>query len=153
MSSVPNESQLKMAALAPRASSDRSQVGILLSRDLIFTTKVQGTARSLGYNITVVGDVSKARVEIESSRPRLVLIDLTSGDLCAPSAMSEYVTLAGPQTWLVAFGPHVESEALARAKAVGCQVVLPRSKFAGDLPRLLQFYFSRLPEAADKTMD
>ena len=52
-----------------------------------------------------------------------------------------------------AFGPHVESEALARAKAAGCHVVLPRSKFAGDLPRLLQLYFSQLPPVIGKTGD
>jgi hypothetical protein len=153
MSSAQNESQSKMALAASQALSDRSPIGILLCRDLIFTTKVKETALSLGYHIAVIGDVSKAKVEIESLRPRLVLIDLTSGDLSAPSAMNEYVALAGPETWLVAFGPHVEAEALSRAKAAGCQVVLPRSKFAGDLPRLLQFYFSRLPEAAERTMD
>jgi hypothetical protein len=153
MNSLQNESQSKMASPAPEASSDRTQIGILLCRDLIFTTKIQGTALSLGYHISVIGDVSKAKMEIESSNPRLVLIDLTSGELSAPSAMCEYVALAGPKTWVVAFGPHVETNALARAKAAGCQVVLPRSKFAGDLPGLLQFYFSQLPAAADKTVD
>jgi hypothetical protein len=149
MSSDQNKSQSRMALPLPQPPSDRSPIGILLCRDLIFTTKVQGTALSLGYDIAVIGDVSKAKKEIESLHPRLVLIDLTAGELSAPSAMSEYVALAGPEAWLVAFGPHVEALALADAKAAGCQVVLPRSKFAGDLPRLLQFYFSRLPGGGD----
>jgi hypothetical protein len=59
--------------------------------------------------------------------------------------MSEYVKLAGPNVWVIAFGPHVEEEALAEAKAAGCQVVLPRSKFAGSLPTLMQLYFSHEP--------
>jgi hypothetical protein len=122
-----------------------SQIGILLCRDLIFTTKIQRTALDLGYQIAVVGEVSQARLAIESQHPRLVLIDLTAGELATPTLLSEYATLAGRETWLVAFGPHVESETLVRAKVAGCQVVLPRSKFAGDLPTLLRFYFSRLP--------
>jgi CheY-like chemotaxis protein len=143
--SLQNEPQPSTAPSVALASTDRSQTGILLCRDLIFTTKIQGTARSLGYRIEVVHDVSNARVEIESLRPRVILIDLTAGELSGAAAMSDYVSLAGPETWVVAFGPHVEVEALARAKAAGCQVVLPRSKFAGDLPRLLQFYFSQHP--------
>ena len=84
--------------------------------DLIFTTKIQRTALDLGYEILVIGDVSKARWEIESKRPRLVLIDLTARELSTFSLLSEYGALAGPETWLVAFGPHVESETLAGAK-------------------------------------
>jgi hypothetical protein len=59
--------------------------------------------------------------------------------------MSGYFKLAGPDVWFVAFGPHVDEEALAAAKAAGCQVVLPRSKFASDLPRLMRWYFSQRP--------
>jgi hypothetical protein len=125
--------------------SDCSRLGLLLCRDLIFTTKVQSTALDLGYQILVIGDVSKARWEIESNRPRLVLIDLTARELSTFSLLSEYVALAGPETWLVAFGPHVESETLAGAKAAGCRVVLTRSKFSSELPNLLRFYFSHLP--------
>jgi hypothetical protein len=145
MDSVQNASPSEMISPASQVPSNDSQIGILLCRDLIFTTKVKETALTLGYNISVIDDVSKAKVEIGLLRPRLVLIDLTAGELAASSAMSEYVAIAGPDIWLVAFGPHVDSEALASAKTAGCQVVLPRSKFACDLPRLLQFYFSRLP--------
>ena len=83
----------------------------------------------------------RPRAEIESLHPRVVLIDLTAGELSASAAISDYVALAGPETWLVAFGPHVEALALAEAKAAGCQVVLPRSKFAGELPTLLAVLF------------
>ncbi len=146
MSSVQDESQSRMVSPVSHAPSDRTQSGILLSRDLIFTTKVKATALSLGYRISVIGDVSKAKAEIESSHPCLVLVDLTAGELSAPSAISEYVAIAGPHTWLVAFGPHVDSESLANARAAGCQAVLTRSKFAGDLPSLLRSYFNRWPE-------
>jgi hypothetical protein len=146
VASLHNESQSKVAPFSAPTSTDRSQVGILLCRDLIFTTKIQGTARALDYRIEVIGDVAKAKVGIESLHPRVVLIDLTAGDLSTSAAISEYLALAGPETWLVAFGPHVEALALAEAKAAGCQVVLPRSKFAGDLPTLLQFYFSQRPD-------
>jgi hypothetical protein len=140
-----NELSSRMPSAPELEPCDSSRLGILLCRDLIFTTKIQSTALDLGYQIMVIGEVSKARWEIESKRPRLVLIDLTARELSTSSLLSEYVALAGLQTWLVAFGPHVESETLTGAKAAGCRVVLPRSKLAGDLPNLLRFYFSHLP--------
>jgi hypothetical protein len=126
-------------------ASDQSHTGILLSRDLIFTTKVQGTARELGYNVLVIGNLAQAKSAIGTLQPRVIFVDLTAGELSAPAAMSDYVKLAGPLVWVVAFGPHVDIEALANARAAGCQVVLPRSKFAGDLPTLMQLYFSKRP--------
>jgi hypothetical protein len=104
-----------------------------------------GTAQALGYHIQVAGDARAVQLAIEALCPQVVFIDLTAGELVAPQALSNYLKLAGPGVWFVAFGPHVEEAALAAAKAVGCQVVLPRSKFAGDLPRLMQSYFSRRP--------
>ena len=133
-------------ASSPSISSDPNQIGILLSRDLIFTTKIQGTAQALGYRVEVIGDLVQARSKIETLRPQVIFVDLTAGELSAPLAIAEYARLAGPDVWLIAFGSHVDREALLGAKAAGCQNALPRSKFAGDLPALLQFYFTRRPQ-------
>jgi hypothetical protein len=125
--------------------SECTRTGILLCSDLIFTTKVRGTAQALGYHLEVIGDVFKAKSAIGALHPRVIFIDLTAGKLSAPDSLSDYIKLAGPDVWFVAFGPHVEKESLAKAKAAGCQVVLPRSKFADDLPALMQFYYSQRP--------
>jgi hypothetical protein len=39
-------------------------------------------------------------------------------------------------------GPHVDAERLAQARAAGCSLALPRSKFSADLPELLRRCFS-----------
>ena len=131
-----------MIALSPAPTTAKPDpTGLLLCRDLIFTTKVMGTAKALGYHVQVAGDVRSAQSAIETLCPRVIFIDLTAGELVAPQALSHYLKLAGPDVWFVAFGPHVDEAALAAAKAAGCQVVLPRSKFAGDLPRLMQLVF------------
>jgi hypothetical protein len=124
-------------------------VGILLCRDLIFTTKMRGTADELGYRLLVVSNVSLARAMIEKWRPRVVFVDLTAQDLAAPAALIAYRKLAGPATWFVAFGPHVERETLAAAEAAGCQAVMPRSKFAAELPALMRQYFSQPATLSD----
>ncbi len=124
-------------------SADPEATGLLISRDLIFTTKVKGTAAALGYRLQVAGEPSLARSLIETSRPRVVFVDLTAGEVVSPSALSVYLKLAGPDVWFVAFGPHVEAEALTAAKAAGCHAVLTRSKFSGELPELIRHYFNQ----------
>jgi len=123
-------------------TTDPESTGLLLCRDLIFTTKVKETAAALGYQIQVAGNPLLARSLIESSRPRVVFVDLTAGEMVAPGALSDYRKLAGPDVWFVAFGPHVEAESLTAARTAGCQAVLTRSKFTAELPELMRIYFS-----------
>ena len=120
---------------------DDTATGILLSRDLIFTSKVTGTARSLGHRMLVAGNIEPAAAMIAEWRPRVVFVDLTAGELVSPEALLGYQKLAGPGTPFVAFGSHVDTEALAAARAAGCDPVLPRSKFAAELPDLIKCYF------------
>jgi hypothetical protein len=145
MEPLQNDSPPPIVLSHVESAGEVGPTGLLLCRDLIFTTKVAGTAKALGYHVQVVGDARSAQSAIVTLRPQVIFIDLTSGELVASEALRDYFKLAGPDVWFVAFGPHVEEEALASAKAAGCQVVLPRSKFAGDLPKLMQSYFSRRP--------
>jgi len=45
------------------------------------------------------------------------------------------------ETPFVAFGSHVDTEALAAARAAGCDPVMPRSKFSMELHELIRRYF------------
>lgn len=58
----------------------------------------------------------------------VVLVDLArhGGDVSA-------VRAAAPGARIVAFGPHVDDEALAAARADGADAVLPRSRFFADV--------------------
>jgi hypothetical protein len=121
--------------------------GLLLSCDLIFTTKIRATADSLGHQIQVVSDPTQVESLIIQLRPRLVLFDLSARDLCAPSQIQSVRKLAGLDVWLVAFGSHIDADALAAAKIAGCQAAIPRSRFTSELPALLQRYLSQSPTA------
>ena len=122
----------------PNASSPPP--GILLSRDLIFTSKVTGTARMLGRRVLVAGDVALASTMIAQWQPRVVFVDLAAGDLVSSAALLAFQKLAAPATPFVAFGSHVDTAALAAARALGCDPVLPRSRFSAELPELIGRY-------------
>src|SRR5262249_48889882 len=101
--------------------------GVLLSRDLIFTTKITSTAAALGSRVHVASNEFSATSLIESSRPQVVFVDLTAGAMVAPEALARYRKQTGPGSQFVAFGPHVDADSLAAAQSAGCQVVLTRS--------------------------
>ncbi len=114
--------------------------GLLLSRDLIFTSKITGTARELGHRVVVAGSVPLASTMIEQGQPRIVFVDLSAGDLVSIPALLAYRKIAPAETTFLAFGSHVDTNALAAARSAGCDPVLPRSKFSAELPALIQRY-------------
>ncbi len=114
--------------------------GLLLSRDLIFTSKVTGTAKLLDRQVIVAGNSALAQAMIAQWRPRAVFIDLSAGDLVTPDAIRAYRLAAGPETPFIAFGSHVDVSGLADAAEAGCDPVLPRSRFTAELPELIRRY-------------
>ena len=115
--------------------------GLLLSRDLIFTSKVTGTASALGHRVIVAGNVALASAMLAKWSPTVVFVDLAAGDLVSTDSIVKYLGIAPPGTPFVAFGSHVDVSALAAAAAAGCDPVMPRSKFTAELPALIRRYF------------
>lgn len=116
------------------------RVGLLLCRDLIFTSKVTGTARALGRTVLVAGDRAQALKMLEERRPAVVFVDLAAGELVAEPALRGLIEVAAAGTPFVAFGSHVDTQALDAARDAGCGLVLPRSRFSGELPEIIERY-------------
>lgn len=113
---------------------------LLLSRDLIFTSKITGTAQQLGLTVKAIADKAAAADLIRAGQARVLLLDLAARDLTGPEAVRSYRELSAPNTIFLAFGAHVDANALDAARAAGCDVVMPRSRFSAQLPALLQQY-------------
>jgi CheY-like chemotaxis protein len=121
--------------------------GLLLSRDMFFTSKITGTARLLGRQVLIAGNVELAKAMIDDWHPAAVFIDLAAGHLIGPDALVAYREAAGPDVPFIAFGTHVDTAGLAAARAAGCDPVLPRSAFTSQLPDLVRkFLGSDEPE-------
>ena len=113
--------------------------GLLLSRDLIFTSKVTGTARMLGRQVLTAGNAALAQAMIEQWKfPRRLRRPRREATSSGPRRCVAYRTVAGPATAFVAFGSHVDTASLAAAEVAGCDPVLPRSKFSAELPELIR---------------
>ena len=111
--------------------------------DLIFATKVRATADAAGIITRPVRDVAmlRARLDrVDDGKPnepvRALLLDLETGD--AGLALIDEIKAAGAGVRVVAFGSHVETAALAAAKARGADTVMTRGGFTARLPDLLR---------------
>ncbi len=114
--------------------------GFLLTRDLMFTSKVTSTAASLGLRIEVVGTIEQLNLRVAEAAPRAVFLDLSLSDVDPVQVMAALPVAARPQ--VIAFGSHVDEAGLNAAREAGCDDVMPRSKFAATLPDLLQRVFA-----------
>lgn len=114
--------------------------GLLLTRDLMFTSKVTGTAAALGLRIETVGTLDSLQARAAAVHPRVVFIDLGCAEF-APQAVMDRLT-AEPRPVVIAFGSHVDVGRLEAALAAGCDDAMPRSRFSATLPDLLRQIFN-----------
>lgn len=116
------------------------RVGLLISRDLFFNSKVTGTASALGARVIVAGTREAALARIASDLPCVIFVDLAAGEAVSPPALASY-RAAVPGIEIIAFGSHVDTDALRSAREAGCDEVMPRSKFTMVLPDMIRRVF------------
>jgi CheY-like chemotaxis protein len=111
--------------------------GLLLSDDLMFTSRITGTARDLGLVVRTARSAGVLRELAGRHTPRCVLLDLANPGLDIGSLVGWLKGECAPAPFVVAYGSHVDTATLRAARAAGCDVVLPRSKFVEELPQAL----------------
>jgi CheY-like chemotaxis protein len=120
-------------------------VGLLLSDDLLFTSRIAGVARGLGLTIRSARSADALLNYARQQAPRCVMLDLANPGLALPELIRELGALTGQLPRVVAYGSHVDTDRLRAARAAGCNPVLPRSKFVEELPTALPDWFKPLP--------
>jgi CheY-like chemotaxis protein len=119
--------------------------GLLLCDDLIFTSKVVGTAKALGLVVQAARSPA-ALVELaRRAPPRCVLVDLHNPGLDLPALLGQLAQACPALPRVVAYGSHVEAATLHAARLAGCDPVWPRSKFVEDLPQALPEWLAAPP--------
>jgi CheY-like chemotaxis protein len=113
-------------------------VGYLLSDDLMFTSRITGTAAALGLIMKPVRSLDALEALVQKQTPLCLLIDLTVAGPGLGDFMQRLREAGSPLPRVVAYGSHVDSATLRAARELGCDPVLPRSKFVEELPRSLR---------------
>ncbi len=115
--------------------------------DLIFATKVRSTADALGLPSRPARDAGMLLARLDrvddgkvNDAVRLVVVDLErEGGIDLIRLAATHDSTAGDaRPEVVAFGPHVMTEALRAAQEAGAGTVMTRGAFTAQLPAILQ---------------
>ena len=117
--------------------------GLLLCDDLIFVSRVAGTARSLGLNIKAAALRGGLAQPGAQHRPPCVIIDLANPGLDLPALLRQLTEICSTLPRVAAYGSHVDTETLRAARDAGCDPVWPRSKFVEELATALPDWFGQ----------
>jgi len=109
-------------------------IGLLLCDDLIFASRVTGTACDLGVTVKAAPSVERLRALASAEPPSGVIVDLSNPGLVIEELIGWLGANVAPMPRVVAYGSHVDTATLRRAREAGCEPVLPRSKFVEELP-------------------
>ncbi|GIW97991.1 MAG: hypothetical protein KatS3mg111_1324 [Pirellulaceae bacterium] len=111
---------------------------VLLSRDLLFTSRIQAAFRAAGCEVVAVPRADDVRLNsVEDSHLVGCLVDLSN--VPAPEVAGTLQSLAKrfPQTQIFAFGPHVQREKLQAAQQAQATAVMTRGQFDRSLPTIV----------------
>lgn len=128
-----------VAGVVPRAGEEptRHTVGVaVVTSNLMDRTRIVDTAQAAGLSTIVWRNPGAVEQGLTTANPTVAFVDLEHG------AADDIVrVLAGADVRTVAYGPHVDDVAMARARSLGASDVVPRSrlftKLADWLPRAL----------------
>ena len=120
-------------------------IGLLLSDDLMFTSRITATARQLGMEIVAVNTQATLEQLAERQSPRCMILDLSNPGLDVVALFRRLREICEPAPFVVGYGSHVDTATLRAAREAGCNVVLPRSKFVEELPQALPEWFAGRP--------
>jgi CheY-like chemotaxis protein len=116
---------------------------VYCSQDLIFTTKISGTADALKIPARPARDatmMANRLNRVDDGRVNEpvtgVLIDLEMGE--DGLQLLDQVKKHDTKIPVVAYGAHVEVDVLQAAKERGADFVMPRGMFSAQLPQILE---------------
>lgn len=106
--------------------------------DLLFKSKISGTADSLGVQVGFPRSPRKLLETLREEPPELLILDLNSArfePLKLLQTINSDEALAGVRT--LGFLSHVQKDLAVAAREAGCDRIMARSAFTKNLPRIL----------------
>lgn len=112
---------------------------VAVLNDLIFSTKIVGTARALGIEALSVTSADALDAALADGNVRLVIVDMDAdGNAAVESIRRAAAHDSAPTT--IAFHSHVRADHAASATEAGATMTMPRSRFSAELSQILSEY-------------
>jgi DNA-binding NarL/FixJ family response regulator len=110
---------------------------LALAADMIFTAKIRATGDAVGVPVLMARNAIQLLELAGTSAPRLILVDLDTRGLDISATIAD-VKAAAPESRLLGFVSHVNTDAIRQARDAGADQVLARSAFTQQLPDILK---------------
>lgn len=104
--------------------------------DLLFTSKIREAAVAAGVAYRNARSIDALRDEWQAGEPKVVVVDLNATAF-DPFDVLRFLKTEHPNTPVVCFMAHVDTELEARALEVGFADIMPRSRFVQVLPEIV----------------
>ena len=111
---------------------------VLLTGDLIFSSRASGAAARCDSQLAVVDSAEAACQACASGEVTLVIVDLTTGGLDMRALVPQLRAHSPREISIVAYGPHVQEATLAAARKAGCDEVLARGQIDVQIDVILK---------------
>jgi CheY-like chemotaxis protein len=110
---------------------------LILTADLMFTSRAQMAARSVGKEAVVAMSLPKAIEQLAAHDITTACVDLGAPGIEAAAALTALREASRVQPLrVIAYAPHVHEAKLAAAQAAGYDAVLTRGQFDRGLPEI-----------------
>jgi DNA-binding NarL/FixJ family response regulator len=118
---------------------------LVLTRDLLFGSQVQGALTLAGNEVELVADERRLRELLATGRAEpdrppadVLVVDLTDGELDGAGILESIARAEGlGATRTLGFYSHVDASMRERAERAGFDLVVPRSRMAREGPALV----------------
>src|SRR5688572_24672902 len=117
----------------------------MLCDDLIFFSRVSGSARAAGLSVRMVRSATDLIAAARAEPPRGIIIDVHNPGLELPALLAELKEACPAMPRVTAYGSHVEAAVLRAAREAGCDRVLPRSQFVKELEGKISEWLTDCP--------
>jgi hypothetical protein len=112
---------------APRA--------LVYDSDLFFSVRITESLNTVGYQTRTVRRLDVFADAITTWRPRIAFVNMSSRGVEWQAAITAAHDAGLP---MVAFGPHVDTDAQTEARLLGAASVVANSQLAADLPAIVE---------------
>jgi hypothetical protein len=114
-----------------RNADSQHRCVVFLSGDLMFASRVRAAAESAGYEFQFASSLP------EQGDVAWVVVDLATRSGVVEGLMEQHANVC-PGARVVAFGPHVQTGKLEKARQAGIPVVVTRGQFDRSLSSLFE---------------
>lgn len=109
---------------------------LVVTDDLLFWARVQGTATAAGRQAVRIGDEASMKAAFEAGGVDRIFADLGSRSVDVRAWAARWKSLPSPPR-LIGYGPHVDEAGMESARAAGFDEAMPNSRFNRMLQDLI----------------